>query len=90
MIAVTHETLDFVVLGEVDAGGNARSPVTVLELTETSCRLREKLLEVENPTTLNLWLGAIGPLRGHLSSTSHDCIEFDGAIHSSIVEHFRS
>jgi len=79
---------DLSVPGQLEIGQGKLSPVTISELSEDNFRIQEDLPELDSDTSVLLWLGAIGPLRAHVSPQSRTFIEFDGAIHSAIVEHF--
>lgn len=73
----------------VREGGGARS-VTIAKLSQSGCLIREQLPVESSEEAMQLWVGAIGPLRVRQSARSNSEIEFDGPINPAIVAHFNT
>ena len=76
--------------GQIETRHGEFLRVTIAELTDMSCRTAEPLPQLDPQSVIGVWLGAIGPLIAHIKSGSRTCLEFDGAIHASIVNHFNA
>lgn len=73
------------------ARGNGKPcEVTIRDLSEAHCLIEETLPASEADDGMQIWIGAIGPLRAHRSAHSESEIEFDGPISAAIVDHFNS
>ena len=74
--------------GEVEVRPGSLCRITISELSESGCRIAEPLQQIEAGKLVLVWLNAIGPLRARVSPAALMTLEFDGAIHPAIVEHF--
>ncbi len=63
-------------------------PVTVSDLCDRRCRIMRPLAVSLLGMSIQLWLGAIGPLRAHLSPYARTLLLFDYPIHRAVVAHF--
>jgi len=87
---MTIRKRDLTIPGQLDAGEASRSPITILELSEQECRILEELPELDPDASVQIWMGAVGPFRVRVSSHSRTRLEFNGHVHSAIVEHFNA
>ncbi len=78
------------VRGEIQSGQGLFTPITVSQLSEERCQVLEELPEPDANGLLQVWLGALGPLRARISAHSQTLLEFDGLIHPAIVAHFNA
>ena len=76
------------VSGQVEMDSGTTWPVTICSLSETHCQLDRPLAGTGE--MLQLWLGAIGPLRAQVSGYSRQQLTFDGPIHPAIAAHFNA
>lgn len=74
--------------GELATGNGGTRPVRISRLTTENCRLSAQDTAMPGGTLVDLWLGAIGPLSGVISTTDGNLVQFTGAIHPAIVRHF--
>lgn len=74
--------------GELDTGSGGLQSVRISDLTTQNCRLSAQGIAMPPGTTVDLWLGAIGPLSGVIAYADGCLVQFTGAIHPAIVSHF--
>ena len=79
---------DLQLAGEVEIRPGRLCRITISELSVSGCRMAELLPQIEAEKPVLVWLNAIGPLRARVSPATPTTLEFDGAIHPAIVEHF--
>jgi len=81
---------DLALPGQIEIRQGQFCSITISELSRANCRIRESLPQLHAETPVQVWLGAIGPLRAHVSARSLSQVVFDGEIHAAIVEHFNA
>lgn len=74
--------------GEINTGHGGSCPVRISELTTDHCHLAAGAVLMPEGTPVDLWLGAIGPLSGVVTSPDGQMVRFTGTIHPAIVNHF--
>ena len=85
---MSEDYRDLQLPGEVEIQPGRLCRITISELSEAGCRMTEPLRQIEAEKPVLVWLSAIGPLRARVSPAMPTKLEFDGAIHPAIVDHF--